>query len=135
MISVARPKTSIKISMFTLFLDIVAFQPRCLLAKSVSFMIEVPSILFQRGKGSNYNYIRFQSPLTKECFDIKELSLKGHHNKLHSTHMCYICTYLLNDCLFTVARLGMSIHISIFLSPSCLLFLGDKFPYRYIMPL
>ena len=46
---------------------------------------------------------------------------------LLSTHMCYICTYLLNDCLFTVARLGMSIHISIFLSPSCLLFLVISF--------
>ena len=63
---------------------------------------------------------------TKECFDIKELSVKGHEQW---THMCYnnIRTYLLNDCLFTVARLGMSIHISIFLSPSCLLFLVISF--------
>ena len=38
---------------------------------------------------------------TKECFDIKELSVKGHEQW---THMCYnnIRTYLLNDCLFTV---------------------------------
>ena len=93
LISVARPKTSIKISIFTLFLDLVAFQPRCLLAGQAELLVfenTTFDLVSDEKRKQLHTYLCFQSPFPKECFDIKELSLKGHHNKLHSTQYTYV---------------------------------------------